>query len=139
MLQETVLRLQGLEGLKPPMVVCNEAHRFMVAEQLRQAGMQAGDIILEPIGRNTAPAIALAAFQATADGDDPLLLVLPADHVIQNADALCAAVEFAAGAADEGALLTFGIVPTGPETGYGYIRRGAKCEVRGSKTFLIQE
>lgn len=131
MLQETVLRLQGVAGLASPVVVCNDAHRFMVAEQLRQAGQAAETIILEPVGRNTAPAVAVAALQAVACGDDPLLLVLPADHVIRDAEALCAAINAGVSEVQSGALLTFGIVPTAPETGYGYIRRGEKCEVRG--------
>lgn len=126
MLQETVLRLRGLAGLGAPLVVCNDAHRFMVAEQLRQAGQAAETVILEPVGRNTAPAVAVAALQAMADGSDPLLLVLPADHVIPDAEALCAAVNAGVSVARDGALLTFGIVPTAPETGYGYIRRGVK-------------
>ncbi len=125
MLQDTVLRLNGLAGLGAPLVVCNDAHRFMVAEQLRQVGQAAERVILEPLGRNTAPAVAVAALQATADGADPLLLVLPADHVIRDAAALCAAIEGGVPAAEDGALLTFGIVPTAPETGYGYIRAGA--------------
>lgn len=124
MLQETVLRLAGLDNLGAPLVVCNDAHRFMVAEQLRQAGRQAETVILEPIGRNTAPAVALAALQATTAGADPLLLVLPADHVIRDAAALCAAIQSGVAAAEAGALLTFGIVPNAPETGYGYIRAG---------------
>ena len=90
-------------------------------------------MILEPVGRNTAPAVAVAALSATEEGDDPVLLVLPADHVIKNAKALCKAVNDGLGAVEEGALLTFGIVPTTPETGYGYIRRGAKQEVRSAK------
>lgn len=124
MLQETILRLEGVAGLAAPLVVCNEAHRFLVAEQLRQAGVAAAAILLEPVGRNTAPAVALAALQATADGADPLLLVLPADHVIRDAAALRAAIAAALPAAGDGRLLTFGIVPAAPETGYGYIRRG---------------
>ncbi len=122
MLQETVLRLDGLADLTAPLVVCNEAHRFMVAEQLRQAGHPASTIILEPVGRNTAPAAAVAALRAMAEGDDPLLLVLPADHVIERPEALRQAVSLGVSAAEEGRLLTFGIVPTAPETGYGYIR-----------------
>ncbi len=125
MLQETVQRLDGLEGLEAPLLVCNEAHRFLVAEQLRSIGQQPQAIILEPVGRNTAPAVALAALQATVDGADPLLLVLPADHVIRDAVALRQAIFAGCAAASAGALLTFGIVPTAPETGYGYIRRGA--------------
>jgi len=128
MLQETVLRLEGLSDKGAPLVVCNEAHRFMVAEQLRQAGQEARAVILEPVGRNTAPAVAVAALQAVADGEDPVLLVLPADHVIRDAAALCRAVSHGLAAVANGALLTFGVVPTSPETGYGYIRRGARCE-----------
>ena len=125
MLQETVLRLEGLVDLGSPLVVCNEAHRFMVAEQLRQVEQAAETVILEPVGRNTAPAVAVAALQAMADGSDPLLLILAADHVIRDAEALCTAVTNGVDAVQNGSLLTFGIVPTAPETGYGYIRRGA--------------
>lgn len=123
MLQETVLRLSGLDDLGAPVVVCNDDHRFMVAEQLRQVGQAADSVILEPVGRNTAPAVAVAALQAMTDGSDPILLVLPADHVIRDAAALCDAISYGADAVQDGALLTFGIVPTSPETGYGYICR----------------
>jgi mannose-1-phosphate guanylyltransferase/mannose-6-phosphate isomerase len=123
MLQETLLRLDGLAELAAPLVVCNEAHRFMVAEQLRLIG-QTATILLEPVGRNTAPAVALAALQATAEGGDPLLLILPADHAIRDAAALRTAITAGIPHAQEGALLTFGIVPTAPETGYGYLRAG---------------
>ena len=121
MLQDTVLRLGGLEA-GAPVVVCNESHRFLVAEQLRQLGIKPRAIVLEPIGRNTAPAIALAAFAADPDA---LLLVLPADHVIVDVAAFQAAIALAVPAAQAGRLVTFGIVPGAPETGYGYIRRGA--------------
>ncbi|HSM10498.1 MAG TPA: mannose-1-phosphate guanylyltransferase/mannose-6-phosphate isomerase [Lysobacter sp.] len=121
MLQATWRRVAPLASA-PPLVVSNEAHRFMVAEQLRQADCTPGAILLEPVGRNTAPAIAVAALQATADGQDPLLLVLPSDHVIRDAAAFQAAVRSAEPAARDGRLVTFGIVPTGAETGYGYIR-----------------
>jgi len=131
MLQETALRLEGVSNRAAPLVVCNEAHRFMVAEQLRQAGQQASTIILEPVGRNTAPAMAVAALQAMTEGDDPLLLVLPADHVIERPEALRQAISIGAPAAEEGRLLTFGIVPTAPETGYGYIKAGPLSVVRG--------
>jgi mannose-1-phosphate guanylyltransferase/mannose-6-phosphate isomerase len=125
MLQDTVRRLAGLE-ISAPMIVCNEAHRFLVAEQLRAIDCKPRAIVLEPAGRNTAPAIALAA-HATLAGEegDPLLLVLPADHVIPDVPAFHAAIEVAGAAARGGALVTFGIVPTTPETGYGYIRRGS--------------
>ena len=133
MLQETVLRLEGLADLGAPLVVCNDAHRFMVAEQLRQVEQAADTVILEPVGRNTAPAVAVAALQTMADGSDPLLLVLAADHVIRDAAALCTAVTDGVDAVQNGALLTFGIVPTNPETGYGYIRRGAGRVACGEK------
>jgi mannose-1-phosphate guanylyltransferase/mannose-6-phosphate isomerase len=121
MLQETVLRLDGL-GAAAPLVVCNEAHRFLVAEQLRQLDITPQAILLEPVGRNTAPAIALAALKATPDS---LLLVLPADHVIRDVAAFQSAVLSAVPAARAGKLVTFGVVPTAPEAGYGYIRAHA--------------
>ena len=125
MLQDTVLRLASLETAAP-VVVCNEEHRFLVAEQLRAIDCQPGAIVLEPAGRNTAPAIALAAHAAlAADEGDGLLLVLPADHVIRDVAAFRAAVEGAAAAARADHLVSFGVVPRSPETGYGYIRRGA--------------
>lgn len=124
MLQETLQRTSGLEEAAP-LVVCNEEHRFMVAEQLRQVGLSASALILEPEGRNTAPAVALAALQALQRDPDALLLVLPADHLIQDPKAFVAAVGKAVPLAQQGRLVTFGVVPTGPETGYGYIRCGA--------------
>jgi len=124
MLQETVARLEGLP-VAAPIIVCNEAHRFLVAEQLRVVNHAASAIVLEPRGRNTAPAIALAAQTAVAGDADALLLVLPADHVIRNVPAFHRAVQVAAQAAQSGRLVTFGVVPQAPETGYGYIRRGA--------------
>jgi mannose-1-phosphate guanylyltransferase/mannose-6-phosphate isomerase len=127
MLQETVQRLEGLE-FAPPLVVCNEAHRFLVAEQLREQLVSTQAIILEPVGRNTAPAIALAALSAKAGA---LLLVLPADHVIRDVPAFHAAIEVARPAAAAGRLVTFGIVPTTPETGYGYIKAGTGGNVVG--------
>ena len=125
LLQATWRRIEGLPGLAAPIVVANEEHRFMVAEQLRQAGVAPSALLLEPVGRNTAPAIAVAALQAMAAGDDPLLLVLPSDHVIRDVPAFHAAVQAAVAAAAQGALVTFGIVPSGPETGYGYIKAAA--------------
>lgn len=122
MLQDTWLRVAALAPA--PLVIANEEHRFMVAEQLRQVGCTPRAIVLEPVGRNTAPAIAIAALEASADGADPLLLVLPSDHVVRNAPGFRAAVQRALPAARDGRLVTFGIVPTGPETGYGYILAG---------------
>lgn len=123
MLQETLLRLGGLER-SPAMVVCNTEHRFLVAEQLQELGESGGEIILEPVGRNTAPAIAVASIQALESEDDPLLLVLAADHVIADKAAFHAAIANGEKLAREDHLVTFGIVPNSPETGYGYIHRG---------------
>lgn len=123
MLQNTLLRLKGLADLAAPLVICQEDHRFMVAEQLRELGTHRAAIILEPAGRNTAPAIAIAALQALAGGDDPLLLVLAADHAIRDVPAFHQAIEQAIPAAEQGRLVTFGIVPLSAHTGYGYIRR----------------
>lgn len=125
MLQNTVLRLRGIQDTGSPIVVCNEAHRFMTAEQLRAIDVEPGAIILEPIGRNTAPAIAVAALKAMENNQDPLLLVLPADHVIQDLQRFYTTVAAAMTYAEKGHLITFGIVPDKPETGYGYIRKGA--------------
>jgi len=124
MLQNTVTRLEGLD-CADPMLICNEEHRFIAAEQLRQLGELNHNIILEPAGRNTAPAIALAAFTAVSQGQDPVMLVLAADHIMQQPEAFRESVVKALPFAEQGKLVTFGIVPTGPETGYGYIERGA--------------
>jgi mannose-1-phosphate guanylyltransferase / mannose-6-phosphate isomerase len=124
MFQSTWGRVQSIVS-DAPIIVANEEHRFMVAEQLREAGCTPSAILLEPVGRNTAPAIAAAALQAVASGDDPILLVLPSDHVIADASAFRTAVLGAEPAARKGRLVTFGIVPTQPETGYGYIRAKA--------------
>jgi len=133
MLQQTALRLEGLSATLP-VVVCNDAHRFLVAEQLRQIRIEPRALVLEPFGRNTAPAIALAAHaalkSATANdaGADPVLLVLPADHVIRDVPTFQKAVRVALPAAEQGKLVTFGIVPSAPETGYGYIQRATAGE-----------
>ena len=123
MLQETRRRLEGL-NCGPAIVVCNAEHRFMVAEQLRGEASESPMIILEPAGRNTAPAIALAALQAQSQHPDALLLVLPADHHVTDPGAFRATVERAMASAQAGKLMTFGVVPSGPETGYGYVRCG---------------
>ncbi|MGO8856661.1 MAG: mannose-1-phosphate guanylyltransferase/mannose-6-phosphate isomerase [Steroidobacteraceae bacterium] len=125
MLQETALRLAPIAGARPPIVVCNEAHRFTVAEQLRTLGMEPSAILLEPTGRNTAPAVALAALKAQELDADATIVVAPADHVIRDARAFQVAADVAAELAQGGKLVTFGIVARAPETGYGYIRRGA--------------
>ena len=135
MLQATWRRVAPL-ATAAPIVVANEEHRFLVAEQLRQVGAPRTAILLEPVGRNTAPAIAAAALQAMAGGDDPLLLVLPSDHVVTDEAAFHAAVRQALSAADNGALVTFGIVPAAPETGFGYIQAEAGEGVRAVRRFV---
>ena len=137
MLQQTALRLSGLPAAGP-VVVCNEAHRFLVAEQLRQLRIEPRAVVLEPFGRNTAPAIALAALaalkmsSAEQGSEDPDLLVLPADHVIRDVSAFQEAVRVALPAVQQGQLVAFGIVPNAPETGYGYIQRGEAGTVGGN-------
>jgi mannose-1-phosphate guanylyltransferase/mannose-6-phosphate isomerase len=126
LLQQTVLRLDGMEDVAPPLLVCNEEHRFLIAEQLRQIGKTPADMILEPVGRNTAPALTLAvlALLKHATNNNVLLLIMPADHVIRNVKEFHAAVREGAALAQKGSLVTFGIVPTAAETGYGYIKKG---------------
>jgi mannose-1-phosphate guanylyltransferase/mannose-6-phosphate isomerase len=124
MLQDTATRLAGIRGAAPPIIVCNDAHRFTVAEQIRALGLTASAILLEPAGRNTAPAVALAALEAEEIDPEATIVVAPADHVIRDARIFQAAADIAAGLAEDGKLITFGIVAHAPETGYGYIRRG---------------
>jgi mannose-1-phosphate guanylyltransferase/mannose-6-phosphate isomerase len=124
MLQETALRVRGWPEVMAPLVVCGNEHRFLVAEQLRDVGITPHAILLEPAGRNTAPAVAAAAQFLTDQDPDAIMLVLPADHVIEKNEAFRMAVERAYKLVQDGALATFGIVPGAPETGYGYIKRG---------------
>jgi mannose-1-phosphate guanylyltransferase/mannose-6-phosphate isomerase len=125
LLQNTVMRLAAATGSTQPMLVCNDAHRFIAGEQIQElSGIQA-ELLLEPCPRNTAPAIAAAALRAMRDGSDPIMLVVPSDHVMEEGDALRAAFAAAHQAASEGALVTFGVRPTAPLTGYGYLRVGA--------------
>ncbi|MBL4765349.1 MAG: mannose-1-phosphate guanylyltransferase/mannose-6-phosphate isomerase [Colwellia sp.] len=126
MLQDTLARLPSQH--QAPVFICNEDHRFLVAEQVKQVNCGKTTILLEPKGRNTAPAVALAALNALTDNDDALLLVLAADHVIKDTKAFHQAVNVATVAAVQGKLVTFGIVPTHAETGYGYIQKGSKQE-----------
>jgi mannose-1-phosphate guanylyltransferase/mannose-6-phosphate isomerase len=125
MLQETILRLSGLNNLANPIIICNADHRFLVAEQCQQIDIKNPTILLEPVGRNTAPAIAAAALQSINGSDDAVLLVLSADHVIQDIEAFHQAINIASNQAQEGKLATFGIVPTDANTGYGYIKSSA--------------
>jgi mannose-1-phosphate guanylyltransferase len=137
MLQATVNRLDGLD-IANPVVICNEEHRFIVAEQLREINRLSQNIILEPMGRNTAPAIALAALHAVKDGEDPIMLVLAADHVINNVDIFHKAIDSASYYANRDHLVTFGIVPASPETGYGYIQRGDSLNVDIHPAFRVR-
>lgn len=133
LLQETICRLDGLEPMTPPVVVCNEEHRFLVAEHIRELGKPGGPIILEPEGRNTAPALTLSALflrdtcQCVPDGD-PVMLVMPADHVIRDVTTFQAVVREGIALAEQGCLVTFGIVPTSPKTGFGYIKKGERVK-----------
>jgi mannose-1-phosphate guanylyltransferase/mannose-6-phosphate isomerase len=122
MLQETILRLDGLNDLAAPIIICNNDHRFLVAEQLQQIDINNPTILLEPVGRNTAPAIAAAALQSMKDGDDVILLVLSADHVIHDVNAFHKVINIAVKQMQAKKLVTFGIVPTDPNTAYGYIK-----------------
>ncbi len=135
LLQATVRRVEGIDDaeLAAPMVVCNEEYRFVIAEQLRVLG-KSGTIVLEPVGRNTAPALTIAAFEAIKNGADPVLLVMPADHVITDTVAFQRVVSQGALLAADGAIVTFGITPDAPETGYGYIQSGAAYPAPAGQT-----
>lgn len=138
MLQETLHRLEKVEH-SPALVICNESHRFIVAEQLRKEKLEYSGILLEPEGKNTAPAVALAALQAQMSGSDPILLVLAADHEIQDEERFVQAIQVAKKFAENGKLVTFGIVPTVPETGYGYIKTGEVLDSGGYKVSAFIE
>lgn len=141
LLQGTLSRLPEADGaaldVQSPMVVCNEEHRFMVGEQARQMGQALHSIVLEPVGRNTAPAFTCAALLARADGDDPLLLMMPADQLVKDTAGFRKAVAAGAALAGDGALVTFGVVPDKPETGYGYIQLGDPLAADGPASNVI--
>ena len=137
MLQSTIERIDGMSTLEP-IIITNEQHRFIVAEQLREYDIKSR-IILEPAGRNTAPAIALAAFEAVKYGEDPILLILAADHVVLDKEAFQQSIKHALVQAELGYLVTFGIVPTSPETGYGYIHRGREIDKNAYKVEQFAE
>jgi len=136
LLQQTVLRTSGIEGAGAPIVITNDAQRFLVAEQLREIGVAPGRVVLEPVGRNTAPAVAVAALLALRETPDAMLLVLASDHVIVHETTFVALMNRAMLAAGDGALVTFGILPTEPHTGYGYIRRGKS--LGGEGVFCVE-
>jgi len=129
--QLTLQRLNGIPGIQAPLIVSNQEHRFLVAEQCREADVAPNAILLEPFGRNTAPAIAVAAFHARKAGDDPVLLVLPSDHIFTRPEAFKDTAVLAAKAAAQGKLVTFGILPTQAETGYGYLKVGKTTDIQG--------
>ena len=137
LLQQTVRRVADGERFAAPLLVANEEHRFIIAEQLREIAVMSRALLLEPIGRNTAPAACVAALVLSEADPDPLMLVMPSDHAISDEQAFLAAVDLAAAAAHNGALVSFGIAPKRAETGYGYIRRGARLETQG--VFAIAE
>ena len=137
LLQLTLNRLQGIDNVGQTILLCNEEHRFLVAEQLRQLNLQDASILLEPIPKNTAPAVALAAHQASSldAADDPVLLVLPADHLIDDVPAFQERVSSALASAAKGKLVTFGITPNRAETGYGYIKRANRAD---AESFAVE-
>jgi mannose-1-phosphate guanylyltransferase/mannose-6-phosphate isomerase len=137
MLQDTITRLTGSPDIDHVMVICNDDYRFMVAEQVKETDISSNEIILEPTGRNTAPAIALAAFNAVREDDDPVLLVLPADHVIADVDTFQSALQIGKQQSEAGKLVTFGIVPDAPETGFGYIK--AHTEGSDDKFYQVDQ
>ncbi len=128
MIQDTVNRLNGVQDVTDPVIVCNEEHRFTIAEQMREIGINPSAIILEPFGKNTAPAVAISALQSQKNEKDPVLLVLPADHVIGNIAAFHTVIKFGYQTALDNKLVTFGVIPGSPETGYGYIKAGVKLK-----------
>jgi mannose-1-phosphate guanylyltransferase/mannose-6-phosphate isomerase len=137
LIQDTVLRATGT-GFHPPLISCNLEHRFLIAEQMREAGITPLGIVLEPMGRNTAPAAAIAALMVAQKDPDGMLLLMPADHIVQNQPAFLEAIEAATAAAEQNHLVTFGITPDAPETGYGYIRRGAPLAGSGRAFSVAQ-
>ncbi|MDP7628600.1 MAG: sugar phosphate nucleotidyltransferase, partial [SAR202 cluster bacterium] len=135
LLQDTVMRLVGFPDVSPPIIVCNEEHRFLVTEQLRQIETQPDKVILEPVGRNTAPALALAALsiQAQRDEDnDPVMIAMPADHSVPDVVAFRQAIQAGISYANQGYLVTFGGYPDRPNTGYGYLRKGGELHLTES-------
>lgn len=136
MLQNTLLRVENALHYAPPLVMCNQEYRFIVAEQLREAGFLKSDIFLEPAGRNTAPAVTIAALHVSKEEHDPILLVMPADHIITDTAEFHATIKAGVVLAEQGYLVTFGVVPTKPETGYGYILKGEA--LAGSAGYQVQ-
>ncbi len=139
LLQNTAKRIEQVADVAAPILVCNENHRFLIAEQMRETGIAPGAIILEPVARNTAPAIALAALQAEAEDPDAIIVVLPSDHVIPDQQAFETSLTIAVDLATKDKLVTFGIEPTGPETGYGYIKAGETLDQGRSVVEFVEK
>ena len=142
LLQQTQKRILDLENLKSPIIICNEEHRFIVAEQMREIDVKPNSIILEPFGRNTCPAITLAALEALKSEADPTLLVLSSDHEIKNEKQFLKVIQYGVQYTNDGRLVTFGIIPTSPETGYGYIKSEepfSKDEFKGHQILEFTE
>ena len=138
-LQETFLRLKKIKNIQPPILICNEEHRFISAEQMREINIEPKSIILEPFGRNTAPAIALGSIKANTFEEDPLILVLPADHSIENVDEFAKIIEKGVKYAEEGNIVTFGIIPKSAETGFGYIEAESNFDCKDFKGIKIRQ
>ena len=134
LLQNTQKRISGLKNLENPILICNEAHRFITAEQLRQIKATPSAILLEPSSQNTAPAIAASALRSMAGGDDPILLILPSDHQIMNKKHFLNSIEEAQSATLKGKIVTFGIKPNNPSTGFGYIKAKESFKQNTAKT-----
>ena len=133
LLQQTVLRISSLENVDNPIFICNEEHRFLVAEQMREISIMPSSIILEPISKNTCPAITLAALKAKEQKEESILIVLSSDHLIREKKKFLEAIKQSIEIAAKGKLVTFGVVPTRPETGYGYIKSEKNCLIKISK------
>ena len=138
-LQTTIQRIKGLDNCKDPIIVCNEEHRFITAEQLRQIGVKPGAILLEPSSQNTAPAIAVSALRSISEGEDQLLLILPSDHLITNKKNFIESIKKAQPAAIDGKIVTFGIKPHNPSTGFGYIKAKGTFKKDIHKPYQIEK
>ena len=139
MLQNTLLRLADFDGMAEPIIICNESHRFIVAEQLREIKIKPAGIFLEPVGRNTAPAVSVSAIKAIGMDADALILILPADHLIGDIPTFHDTLRTGEHFANQGDLITFGIVPDRPETGYGYIRKGEPADGLGDNSSAMAQ
>ena len=139
LLQSTVLRTRKIKNIDDPILICNESHRFIVAEQMRAISIKVHSILLEPVGRNTAPAITLAAIKSLEIYEDPTLLVLSSDHIFRNEDSFINSLSYGITYSEQGSLVTFGVTPNHPHTGYGYIEAQNKLDinnVKGEKKLL---